>query len=95
MSISNKMTEGTRARCCWEVTAGVIPGVPILELTRRWMITSEYWEKVNAMSDIEFKAACPDGKSAFATFMEEAFEYAKTVSDPSSHNWVRCEWIWF
>ena len=95
MSTGDKITEGSRARCCWEVTAGIIPGTPIPELTRRWVITSEYWEKSNAMSDEQFAAVHPDGKSAFFTFRKEALEYTETLYDPRYHNWVRCEWIWF
>jgi hypothetical protein len=38
--IADKSTEGIRARCCWKVTAGLIPGQPMPEHTRRWVITS-------------------------------------------------------
>jgi hypothetical protein len=63
--MSDKKTEGTRARCCWEVVAGIIPNQPIPEHTRRWVITGEYWERVNEMTDEEFAQAHPDGKSSY------------------------------
>jgi hypothetical protein len=87
-------SEGTRGRCAWEVTAGVIPGQPMPEYTRRWFLTGETWERENAMSDEEFKKECPDG-STFLRFRDEADDYAKHLHDPRSLNWVRVEWIWF
>lgn len=91
----DKVTPGVRARCCWEVVAGLIPGQPMPEFTRRWTITGEYWEKINAMSDEEFFKEFPEGKSNFQKFQIEAQEYARSLTDPRRVNWVRVDWIWF
>ncbi len=93
--MTDKSTPGTRGRCCWEVVAGVLPGTPIPEHTRRWIITGECWEKENKMTDEEFKAEHPDGRGFFKVFAEEAQEYARTLYDPRCFNWVRIDWIWF
>jgi hypothetical protein len=63
--------------------------------TRRWFITSEQWELDNDMTDAEFSKAHPDGRSTFWNFRDEAIEYAKTLFDPRSLNWVRVDWIWY
>jgi hypothetical protein len=91
----DKTTPGTRARLAFEVCAGLIPGQPMPEYTRRWVITSENWHQENAMTDAEFAQAHPDGKSTFATFRDEAHEYAKSLTDPRAVNWVRVDWIYF
>lgn len=87
------VTAGTR--CCWEVHAGIIPGQPMPEHTRRWVITSEVWELENNMSEAEFKEAHPDGWSTFWKFRDAAYEYARALNDPRCLNWVRVEWVWF
>jgi hypothetical protein len=89
-----KTSPGTRARCVWEVTAGVLPGHGEPEHTRRWCLTSETWEAESEMSEADFKAAHPDGKSTFLQFRDEAFEYAARLHDPSYLNWVRVDWLW-
>lgn len=93
--MSDKKTEGTRARCCWEVVAGLIPNQPMPEYTRRWVITGEYWDRVNEMTDEEFTREHPSGKSKYAEFLEEAQEYARSLTHPQRLNWVRVDWIWF
>lgn len=35
------MAREVRARCCWEVTAGVVPGTPEPEFTKRFILTEE------------------------------------------------------
>jgi len=74
----HKRTEGTRLRCSWSVTAGLILGDPMPEFTRTWSITSEAYEK---------DPAC------FAKFRDEALEYAKALTDPGL-NWVHVDWIY-
>lgn len=81
-------------RCVWKVTAGIIPERPEDKYYRRWIITSEEWERLNTMSDAAFKAEFPDGKSTFARFREAAYQYAESITDPNSLNWVRVDWIW-
>jgi hypothetical protein len=88
-------SEGTRARCAWEVTAGLIPGTPIGEHTKRWCLTGETWEAENSMTEAEFQKARPDGRSTFIEFRDAAYEYARSLTDPRYINWVRVDWIWF
>lgn len=91
----DKVTPGSRMRCCWEVVAGLLPGKdPMPELSRRWIITEEYWAKVNSVSDEEFKVLHPDGKSFFTSFQEEAQDYARQLTNPQAVNWVRIDWVW-
>jgi hypothetical protein len=42
----DKVTPGSRARMCWEVVAGLVPGTPIPELTRRWTVSSETYYRI-------------------------------------------------
>jgi hypothetical protein len=81
-------------RCYWRVSGGIIPGVEVPKYTRRWEMTSDIWEAENAMSEEEFKAAHPDGKSTFWKQREEAYAYAASLSNPNALNWVRVDWIW-
>src|ERR1700751_1259978 len=92
----SKSTEGTRARCCWEVVCGLIPGRdPLPEYTRRWVITGEWWEGLQNMSEDEFAKQYPNGQTEFITYQCEAHEYARSLTNPDSFNWVRVDWIWF
>jgi hypothetical protein len=86
-------TKGTRLRCAWEVTAGIIPGTPEDSLCKRWLLTSEAWEdelrKADELGDAEGPIA-----SDFARFGQEAFLYAQSLQDPRRTNWVKVDWIW-
>jgi hypothetical protein len=82
-------------RCSWQVTAGVLPGTSEHQYTRRWHLASNVWERDNEMTDEEFKAQYPEGKSTFITMREEAYAYAATLHDPRSFNWVRVDWVWY
>ena len=88
------ISPGTRLRCIWTVTAGVMPGHPEAEYTRRWCLTSETWEKESAMTDEAFKAIFPDGFSTFAKYKMAAIAYADSLHDPRGLNWVKLEWMW-
>lgn len=72
---------GERCRVVWEVLAGVIPGEPIPELTRRWAMTSAEWEG-------------PDGERLLRERTAAAEAYAAGLRDPRGVNWVRLEWLW-
>jgi hypothetical protein len=82
------------AKVLIEVQAGVIPGQPEPEYTRRWAITSAEWER----AEQDDKEA--DEGHRFACFLllsfraAEADEYARMLRDPSRFNWTRTEWIW-
>lgn len=62
-----------------EVVAGVLPGQPEPEFTRKWAITSEQWEK---------------DRDAVIRAYGESREYAAQLENPSRVNWVRRDWVW-
>jgi hypothetical protein len=75
------------AKCGVDVVAGVLPGTPEEEFTRRWFITSSEWNAkdtgdhhLNLLCDIAGKA------NAYATYL---------MLQPQRLNWVKVEWIWF
>lgn len=70
------------ASCVWEVTAGLIPGTPTPELTKRWGMTSGERES-------------EQGSSIFTWRTLEASHYLQRLHDPNRLNWVRLDWIWF
>lgn len=99
------VTEGTRARCAWVVESGIIPAQPEPEFTKRWVLTSESWEKeleeskpIREMPDEEYKKWLADGnhyESTFQKFQNAAMVYAQSLQNPQATNWVRLDWIWF
>ena len=82
-------------RCAWEVRAGIVPGVALPEFGKRWFVTSDVFYREGEMSDEEFKKEHPDGKSTFVKYRDEAYEYAKSLHDPRSLNWVEVVWIYY
>lgn len=79
-------------RIAIEVVAGIVPGTPIHEHTKRFYVFSDDWhdrEKLNTLSP--FSAG--DLKT-MATY-GEAMEYMRTLWNPGYVNWVKCEWIYF
>lgn len=66
------------AKLILEVQAGVIPGEPMPELTRRWALTSEDIEVDNKMADAQ----------------GAALNYAALLQNPQRVNWVRLDWVW-
>lgn len=76
------------ARCAWEITAGIIPGQPLPEYTRRWVLTSSEWYG----ADGEPSHA---GVALFCAQQAAAMEYARSLANPGALNWARVEWIWF
>lgn len=99
------ITPGTRIRCLWEVVSGVLPCTPEPEFTRRWIMTSEAWEKdleeskpIRDMPDEEYKAWLAAGnhyESTFQKFQNAAAVYAQSLQNPNATNWVRVDWIWY
>jgi hypothetical protein len=81
-------------RCVWEVRGGVVPGHSMPEFTRRWILTAGTWHKEKEMSEEEFRESFPDGRSTFARYRDEAYEYAKSLMDPRALNWARVDWTW-
>lgn len=70
------------AKVLIEVQAGIVPGTPMPEYTKRWAITSEQWagETAQAREDI-------------VRIYGESREYAATLEDPRKLNWVRRDWL--
>jgi hypothetical protein len=66
------------------------------ELGQSWTITDEYIQTLQEMGELtqeQWKEHFPDG-SKFYQFQQEAFDYARSLSDPSKVNWVKVVWIW-
>ncbi len=75
------------ARFAIEVVAGVLPGTPQLELTRRWIVTSKEWRDAGDAGKQGELLAEASGKAA---------GYAGLLQlQPDRLNWVKTEWIWF
>lgn len=74
---------------CWEVCAGLIPGDPMPEFTKRFPYTSTL--------RVQDAANANDGRDTnnFTRLMLEAHDYAKQITVPQRVNWVRVDWIWF
>lgn len=66
----------------WQVTAGVIPGMPQESLTRRWNLTNEHDPSENHFWE------------DFAAAQGHAMIYALTLQNPQRCNWVTMEWVW-
>lgn len=80
--MTDTVSPGSRLRCSWEVHAGIIPGQPMPEFTRRWLLTSETFYAEEATGE------------TFLRYRDEAYEYAKSLSNPAGLNWVRVEWCY-
>lgn len=83
------------ARVLLEVSAGIIPERPEPELTRKWAITSEEWQKagdpLEAGSDLEVSRQ----SALLAECNGRALAYANLLMlQPDRVNWVRTDWIW-
>jgi len=85
-STSDNLPDDSRrfapARCAWEVRAGVIPDIPLQELTRIWGLTSAEYES-------------PQSGELFTARLKEASDYAAQLQNPRQVNWVQLYWIWF
>lgn len=72
------------ARFCVEVVAGLVPGKdPLPELTKQVWCTSKEWY------------SSTDKDALLQSKIDEAWEHARDLMDPSSLNWVRIDWVWF
>jgi hypothetical protein len=75
------------ARFAIEVVAGVLPGTPEPELTRRWAVSSTEWREANDAGK---------GAELLANRSGQAAAYAALLQlQPDRLNWVKTEWIWF
>lgn len=72
------------ARIVLEVTAGLIPGEPMAEFTKRWVISSTEWNNHQH-----------DEAPLMADYNGRALGYAGLLMlQPNRVNWVRTEWIY-
>jgi hypothetical protein len=76
------------ARCAWEVSAGLIPGEPMPEYTRRWCLDADQWYGPDGQPT-------PQGVALFNSYLVAAQEYARFLMNPGVLNWVKVEWVWF
>lgn len=74
------------ARVIVEVQAGLIPGQPDPEHTKRWALSSDQWQAV-----VDGGTEGP----ALAELNGRAQGYAALLMlQPDRLNWVRTDWIW-
>lgn len=91
-----------RLRAAFEVRAGVVPGHPILDYTKRFFYTEADYEKDGALPPM------PEGHkldmngpldqphmSIFTARLIEATQYMQGLIHPSRVNWVDMNWIWY
>lgn len=74
------------AKAFIEVVAGVLPGTPMPEYTKRWGYTSSEFEKDRNHE--------PPEDTIFQKRLKEAHDYAISITHPAYVNWVRVDWIW-
>lgn len=82
--------EEKRVRIIIEVVAGVIPNKPQEEHTKRFIIFSDEW-----YAQGEFEGKEKEAKDAVMKAYGHAQEYMRTLWNPSTANWVQCNWIYF
>ena len=89
-------------RGAWEVRAGIIPGIPMKELTKIFPYSSIDYERDKGLADIII--AEKEGKLApsketreliFTKTQIEVYNYARELTDPNILNWVSVDWIWY
>lgn len=94
----------TAAKAMWQVTAGVLPGTTEDEYTRAWGYTSRDYEAdklitaenariiINAENEKELSEVTD---TKFMLLRDEAYNYAKEITDPNVVNWVKVDFIWY
>ena len=80
------MPEMEQARCAVDVVAGVLPGTPEDNFTRRFWITSADWHAEEGANQAELLSDLAGKASAWATYC---------MLQPDRLNWVKLEWVWF
>jgi hypothetical protein len=74
-----------QARCIIEVTAGIIPGTPMPEYTRRYWVTSNAWHGSTETDRAGLLAQTNGQAQGYAALL---------MLSPDVLNWVRTDWIW-
>lgn len=76
-------------KASWEIRAGVIPGQPLPEYTKRFLYTSgDHQEDEAHAKDISYQPL-------FMKQMACANAYCQQMSDPRLNNWVELTFIWY
>lgn len=65
----------------WTVTAGIVPGALEKNYTRHWVYTSD-------------DLASDKNGEKWNRLKNEAYDYAKEITDPAKVNWVAVDWVW-
>jgi hypothetical protein len=80
------MTDGPETvRLGIDVVAGLLPGTPDEEFTRRWFITSTEWWADDAKQS-ELLAEVNGKAQGYAMLL---------MLQPDRLNWVQTSWVWF
>lgn len=78
-----------RLKAAWEVRAGLIPGTPMPEYTKRFVYTSEDYEMDGA------HAKDPAYQTDFNRLQFAAMSYHLQMSNPNLNNWAELTFIWY
>jgi hypothetical protein len=74
------------AKAFINVSAGVLPASLMPEYSKRWVYT---------VDDYEADRFRPEGQeTTFAAYLREAYDYAKSITNPAVINWVKVEFMW-
>lgn len=74
-------------KAAWQVFAGVIPNQPMKEYTKTFYYTAGDFEKDRQLPE--------DAMTRFTELLQEAHEYAQSLTNPAYVNWVRVDFVWF
>lgn len=77
----------SRLKSYLQVTAGIIPGEPIPECTKRW-------EWIPRNVDGQHVTMTAEELLKFHENSEAAHAYARQLENPGFYNWVKVEWVW-
>jgi hypothetical protein len=73
----------------WEVRAGVIPGSPVGEYSKKFLYTlRDKQEDISNRHDLSYQ-------SLFAKQMACASAYHQQMSEPDLNNWAELTFVWF
>jgi hypothetical protein len=78
--------EVKQVRCAVDVVAGVLPGTPEKEFTRRFLITSEEWHEADGEGQVNLLCDLAGSAAGYSTYL---------MLQPDRLNWVKTEWVWF
>jgi len=73
------------ARVGVDVVAGILPGTPMEEYTRRFFITSAQWNEGDGIDQARLLADMNGKAQGWAMYL---------MLQPDRVNWVKTEWIW-